>query len=153
MKKVVAVALVLAALIGTAEAERLPQAEDIYNTCLQNTPSVQENDVLSGNIKDVVFERQFRKCLKNQAVLLASTFLREDEAKEFDKSLTTLETATFDVYKSLIFCSKNSDDFSCHNKFKEDTSLGKLLLEKQLTTQVYQILKDILNAQQGQFEF
>ena len=153
MKKFVAVAVVLAAFIGTAQAASRSQAEDIYNTCLQNTPSVQENDVLSGNVKDVAFEWQFRKCLKNQAVHLASTFLRKDEAKEFEKSLSALEDATFDVYKSLIFCSKDSDDFSCHTKFKEDTSLGKLLLEKQLTAQVYQILTDILNAQQGQFEF
>ena len=35
MKKFVAVAVVSAALIGTAEAERLPQVEDIYNTCLR----------------------------------------------------------------------------------------------------------------------
>ncbi|MBP3686789.1 MAG: hypothetical protein J6J35_00310 [Alphaproteobacteria bacterium] len=106
-----------------------------------------------GNKADVAHERALRQCLKNETLKIAATFIAPNELKNFNTALEQTETAAFTLYKTLIFCQTKQDSSWCTQTYQEDTSLGKLLLEKQLTAQTMQTLINTLNAKQGSLIF
>ncbi len=80
-------------------------------------------------------------------------YLQPEEIENFTKNIEVDESARFNLYKSLYFCSKDSDEQECKNQYKNDTSLGKLMLEHRLKGDVYNLLIDVLEAKNGGFNF
>ena len=132
-------------------AER--QAKTIYEDCEQKIPLVKEDKVIIGNIADVERVRKVRNCIKDNILKQANDYLRPDEVDNFTKNIEADENARFNLYKSLYFCSENSDEFECKNQYKNDTSLGKLMLEHRLKGDMYNLLIDVLEAKNGGFNF
>lgn len=128
-------------------------AQNIYDECNSNILSVSETQVIKGNIEDVKRERSLRKCLKDKIVEISHVFMKKEEVNNFEESLNQLENTSFLLYKSLIFCGADSNDNWCDIRPNDDKSLGKLILEKQITAQIYHILQDIINAKQGGYNF
>lgn len=129
------------------------QAKTIYENCEQKIPLVNENNVIIGNIADVERVRKIRNCIKDNILKQVQDYLRPDEVDNFAKNIEADENARFNLYKSLYFCSENSDEFECKNQYKNDTSLGKLMLEHRLKGDVYNLLIDVLEAKNGGFNF
>lgn len=128
-------------------------AQNIYEECNRNIPSVTETQVVSGNIADVKRERALRECLKENIIEMSQLFMKKDEINNFKESLNKIESAFFSLYKSLIFCNDDVDDNWCKTRHYDDKSLSKLMLEKQITTQIYNILRNTIEAKQGGYVF
>ena len=128
------------------------QAKTIYENCEQKIPLV-KNNVIMGNIADVERVRKIKNCIKDNILKQVQDYLRPDEVDNFAKNIEADEIARFNLYKSLYFCSENSDEFECKNQYKNDTSLGKLMLEHRLQKDMYNLLIDVLEAKNGGFNF
>ena len=141
MKKILCL-LAIFFMINPAKAEEnlIPQklaeqqAKTIYEDCEKKISLVNENNVIIGNIADVERVRKIKNCIKT-------------------KNIEADENARFNLYKSLYFCSKDSDEQECKNQYKNDTSLGKLMLEHRLNGDMYNLLIDVLEAKNGGFNF
>lgn len=120
------------------------KAEQIYDMCDKKIPQVENNGVLSGNVTDVERERLLRKCLKSEIIKIAATMIREKKLENFNKALDGLENNAFMLYKTVLFCKKNDSEEWCHQYYREDTSLDKLMLEKSSTAQIMKVLTDLL---------
>ena len=155
MKKFVWILGMLLSLCASAQADDdvSSTAQSIYNECNKNIPLITETLVIKGNIEDVKRERALRKCLKDKIIEISQLFMKKNEIKNFEKSLNQLEDVSFSLYKSLIFCRDDNDDSWCNARPYDDKSLGKLMLEKQITAQMYNILKDTIEAKQGGYIF
>ena len=157
MKKIFAVLCLCCIYSSSAFADKLydevnSEAETIYNNCNKQIPQTTESDVLAGNISDAACERQFRECLKNKIFEIAKTVLLADELDNFQNSVNNLEKANFDTYKYLYFCQDGTIDYWCTDRPYDDASLAKLMLEHNLTSQTYTLLKNILIAKKGGFD-
>lgn len=157
MKKIFTVLCLCCVYSSAAFADKLDdevnsEAETIYNNCEKQIPQVTENEVLAGNVSDVDRERQFRECLKNKILEIAKTVLLADEFDNFKNSVNNLEKANFDTYKYLYFCQNGMTDYWCRDRPYDDASLAKLMLEHNLTSHTYTLLKNILTAQKGGFD-
>lgn len=128
-------------------------AQSIYNECDKNIPLITETLVIKGNVEDVKREQVLRKCLKDKIIEISQLFMKKKEIKNFEKSLNQLEDVSFSLYKSLIFCRDDNDDNWCTARPYDDKSLGKLMLEKQITAQMYNILQNTIEAKQGGYNF
>ena len=126
-------------------------AQSIYNECDKSIPLITETLVINGNFEDVKLEQELRKCLKDKIIEISQLFMKK--IRNFEQSLNQLENTSFLLYKSLFFCNDDNDDSWCDIRLYDDISLGKLMLEKQITTQMYNILKDTINAKQGGYVF
>lgn len=129
------------------------QAKTIYENCEQKIPLVKEDKVIIGNIADVERVRKVRNCIKDNLLKQVQDYLRPDEVGNFTKNIEADENARFNLYKSLYFCSENTDEFECKNQYKNDTSLGKLMLEHRLKGDMYNLLIGVLEAKNGGFNF
>ena len=129
------------------------QAKTIYENCEQKIPLVKEDKVIIGNIADVERVHKVRNCIKDNLLKQVQDYLRPDEVDNFTKNIEADENARFNLYKSLYFCSENTDEFECKNQYKNDTSLGKLMLEHRLKGDMYNLLIDVLEAKNGGFNF
>lgn len=143
-------------LISNANASNediVSQANQVLKQCSENIQEVETSNSLQGNIEDVMRERQIRKCLKKKTVEIAASILIDQEIENFEKALTDIETSSFNTYKLLIFCSNEIDKFWCEQQFNDDTSLGRLLLERKINEQMLNILISTLDSRQGGFDF
>ena len=129
------------------------QAKTINENCEQKIPLVNENSVIIGNVADVERVRKLKNCIKDNILRQAQDYLRPVEVDIFAKNIEADENARFNLYKSLYFCSENTDEFECKNQYKNDTSLGKLMLEHRLKGDMYNLLIDVLEAKNGGFNF
>ena len=145
MRKILVILLgCLVAFSAGAEENYQQKAEQIYDMCDKKIPQVDDDGVLSGNIADVKRERLLRKCLKDETVKIVSAFIRADEIENFTSALDNMENDAFGVYRLAMFCKKGDEDFWCHQSFVSDTSINKLILEKNLTSQMMKFLTDML---------
>ena len=129
------------------------QAKTIYENCEQKIPLVKEDKVIIGNIADVERVRKVRNCIKDNLLKQVQDYLRPDEVDNFTKNIEADENARFNLYKTLYFCSENTDENKKKNQYKNDTSLGKLMLEHRLKGDMYNLLIDVLEAKNGGFNF
>ena len=129
------------------------QAKTIYEDCEKEISLVNENNVIIGNIADVERVRKIKNCIKDNILKQIQDYLQPEEIDNFTKNIEADENARFNLYKSLYFCSKDSDEQECKNQYKNDTSLGKLMLEHRLKGDVYNLLIDVLEAKNGGFNF
>lgn len=158
MKKILCAFLMLCCLshpkniqAETLNAEHL--AEKIYSDCEKQLSEVHNTHVLSGNKSDVTQARKLRQCLKSEIIKIANSFISSSEIELLKQQLEKLETASSEIYRILIFCSKNEDKAWCTQFYKEDASLGKLLLEQNINAQLMNILINTIDAKQGGFRF
>ena len=129
------------------------RAEQIYDNCqTQFTLQTQTNSI-QGNISDIERERNIRRCLKTELLEIAKTFIAPDEISNLERNLNNIEQSSFETYRILIFCNNDNSDDWCKEKFSNDTSLGKLLLEKSITSEIYNILKSTIDSKEGSFNF
>lgn len=126
---------------NTADA----QAALVYKQCAAKVPETTERDPIQGNIEDVKRERLIRSCLKEKVIKITSKSLPESEFIIFQKALSEMEEISFNVYKALIFC--QGDENWCQERYQDDMSLEKLMLEKELTAQMKNILTSALEHQ------
>ena len=129
------------------------QAKTIYEDCEKKISLVNENNVIVGNIADVERVRKIKNCIKDNILKQIQDYLQPDEIDNFTKNIEADENARFNLYKSLYFCSKDSDEPKCKNQYKNDASLGKLMLEHRLSGDMYNLLIDVLEAKNGGFNF
>ena len=54
------------------------------------------------------------------------------------------------MYKTLIFCKDGINDYWCKERYLDDKSLDKLLLEKNLTSHIFKILVNTIEQSQNQ---
>ena len=128
-------------------------AQSIYNICNKRLYLSIENTAIEGNIADVRRERDLRKCLINKIIEISQSYMKKDEINNFKESINKIENDFFSLYKSLIFCSDDVDDNWCNIRPYDDKSLAKLMLEKQITSQIYTILQNTIEAKQGDYVF
>ena len=102
-----------------------------------------------GNIEDVKRERDIKNCIKKEILKTTSQSLSKNNAADLKKALSDAEKALFNIYKILLFCQNNEDDNWCRERYKDDMSLEKLMLEKELTAQMKNILTSALEYQQS----
>ena len=104
------------------------QAKTIYEDCEKKISlvKVNENNVIIGNIADVERVRKIKNCIKDNILKQIQDYLQPEEIENFTKNIEVDESARFNLYKSLYFCSKDSDEQECKNQYKNDTSLGKV---------------------------
>ncbi len=129
------------------------QLHKIYNECESGLSSEQAVDVIQGNIDDVKKEDKLRRCLKYKTLDVASSYLPDTELENFRNALDSMEEAASNIYKILIFCQDKEQTEWCQQRINDDMSLGKLLFEKELTSQTVRILTDTLNSKQGGYQF
>ena len=124
------------------------KAEEIYEKCKN---SVYQNAVLEEN--DVIKEQKIRQCLKNDIINLSQNFIAKDEINQLEENINNVEILSGEIYRILIFCTANEDMTWCKDRYRQENSLGKLILEKNVTAQVYNILINILESKSGDFSF
>lgn len=157
MKNVVSIFLVMYFQFSISlAAENIPihnQVQEIYNICNDNIPQVQTVNVRQGNIDDITRENKLRQCLKNKTIQIAASYLPETKLEDFRNALETLEKTGLTIYSLLIFCQDKEQPEWCRQRMNDEMSLGRLLLEKNLTAQIMHILTDVLNSKQGGYRF
>ncbi len=121
--------------------------EEIYQNCLNKFPSPTTVSVTQGNIEDVKRERNLRQCLKNKILEIAQSSLSEKEFNNFASALNESERNNFEIYRIIFFCSNDSKSIWCNERYKDDRSLEKLMMEKSLTSQIKQILSTLVEQQ------
>ena len=105
------------------------------------------------NIEDVKNERKLRQCLKNKIIQISSTFIEKTELENLRDTIDNIEKDNKNLYRIIIFCQQNNDTSWCQENYDKDTSLGKLILEKSITSEIYRILEVILDAKNDGFRF
>lgn len=137
--------------LATANAEEAAEgyARAVYEKCEKQIPLATALEPILGNIEDVRRERLIRSCLKEEVLNIISKNLSKNEFINFNNALSEMEKVSFSVYKTLIFCLNNKDDSWCEERYKDDMSLEKLMLEKELTAQMKNILTSVFEYQQS----
>ena len=154
MKKVVYLILFSMFLWAeTSAAENADQAqslaEEYYTTCEAQAPVVETSAVIQGNIEDVKRERKIRKCLKAKISDVASSYLSDKALTEYQTAIDDFEKSLFSIYRVLIFCKNKTDVLWCEERYKDDMSLEKLSLEKNLTSHMLKFLKQTIKSKQS----
>jgi len=150
---ILAVGMYYPAVVMAQKLSPEQQAEKIYSACEEQIPEVTEKQVIKGNIADVLRERQLRQCIKDKTVEIAASFMAADELDNFRQQLDKLEKTFFDVYRLLIFCRDDGDENWCKQFYQEDSSLGKLLLEKNINAHIMRLLAVTIDTKQGGMVF
>lgn len=125
--------------------------EDIYQNCLNKFPLLTPSSVIQGNIEDVKRERNLRQCLKDKVLEIAKSSLSEKEFNNFISALNENEKSNSEIYRIIFFCKNDSESIWCKERYKDDMSLEKLMMEKNLTSQIMQIL-NLLIEKQGDYK-
>ena len=126
------------------------QAEEYYIACKNNLIKAETENVITGNEDDVKQEQNIRQCLKTKIIETASLFLPNNELKNYQNYLISVEETLFNMYKTLIFCKDGINDYWCKERYLDDKSLDKLLLEKNLTSHIFKILVNTIEQSQNQ---
>ena len=93
------------------------------------------------------------QCLKNKIIQISSTIIEKTELENLRDAIDNVEKDNKNLYRIIIFCKKNDDTSWCKENYDKDTSLGKLILEKSITSEIYHILEVILDAKNDGFRF
>ena len=121
----------------------------IYEKCAAQASKTTAAQPILGNIEDVKRERDIKNCIKKEILKTTSQSHSKNNAADLKKALSDAEKALFNIYKILLFCQNNEDDNWCRERYKDDMSLEKLMLEKELTAQMKNILTSALEYQQS----
>lgn len=155
MKKLYIILLFITFFINIVNAQNTigspnNQAEEYYNACKNNLIKAETENVITGNEDDVKQEQNIRQCLKTKIIETASLFLPNNELKNYQNYLISVEETLFNMYKTLIFCKDGINDYWCKERYLDDKSLDKLLLEKNLTSHIFKILVNTIEQSQNQ---
>ncbi len=116
-------------------------------------PEIKAINSIDANIKDIKNERKLRQCLKNKIIQISSTFIEKKELENLKNTIDNIEKDNKNLYRIIIFCQQNNETSWCKENSDKDTSLGKLILEKSITSEMYRILEVILDAKNDSFSF
>ncbi len=145
MKKIVIILFISILGLNNVHAKEVqPTAEQIYNNCEILSNHKTRSDAIDGNIDDVQNARRLRKCLKDKIIEISISELQEDEIDVFVQTLNNFESNAEDIYRPLIFCTKNLNNLWCKQRPYDDMSIEKLIFEKHITAQIYTILETII---------
>jgi hypothetical protein len=155
MKKLYIILLFITFFINIVNAQNTigspnNQAEEYYIACKNNLIKAETENVITGNEDDVKQEQNIRQCLKTKIIETASLFLPNNELKNYQNYLISVEETLFNMYKTLIFCKDGINDYWCKERYLDDKSLDKLLLEKNLTSHIFKILVNTIEQSQNQ---
>ena len=155
MKKLYIILLFITFFINIVNAQNTigspnNQAEEYYIACKNNLIKAETENVITGNEDDVKQEQNIRQCLKTKIIETASLFLPNNELKNYQNDLISFEETLFNMYKTLIFCKDGINDYWCKERYLDDKSLDKLLLEKNLTSHIFKILVNTIEQSQNQ---
>ena len=139
--------------IANAQTTNIPTAQSIYENCEKEIHKIKIINSIDANIEDVKNERKLRQCLKNKIIQISSTFIEKKELENLKEAIDNIEKDNKNLYRIIIFCQQNNDTSWCKEKNDKDTSLGKLILEKSITSEMYRILEVILDAKNDGFRF
>ena len=152
MKKIFLLLSLVVTLTTHVQAEENISADKkstlIYEKCVLQAPEATAVQPILGNIEDIARERSIRNCLKKDIMENASKSLSKNSITDLEVALSNAEKSLFDVYKALIFCQNNEDNTWCNERYKDDMSLEKLMLEKELTSLMKNILTAVFEYQQ-----
>ena len=139
--------------ITNAQTTNTLTAQSIYENCEKTINKTNIQNSIKANIEDVKNERKLRQCLKNKIIQISSTFIEKTEIENLKKTINNIEKDNQNLYRIIIFCQQNKDTSWCQENYSQDTSLGKLILEKSITSEIYRILEVILDAKNEGFRF
>ena len=139
--------------IANAQTTNIPTAQSIYENCEKEIHKIKTINSIDANIEDVKNERKLRQCLKNKIIQISSTFIEKKELENLKEAIDNIEKDNKNLYRIIIFCQQNNDTSWCKENNDKDTSLGKLILEKSITSEMYRILEVILDAKNDGFRF
>ena len=108
---------------------------------MKNEERLMVDGYLYGNEDDVKQEQNIRQCLKTKIIETASLFLPNNELQNYQNYLISVEETLFNMYKTLIFCKDGINDYWCKERYLDDKSLDKLLLEKNFSNDELVLLK------------
>ena len=139
--------------IANAQTTNIPTAQSIYENCEKEIHKIKTINSIDANIEDVKNERKLRQCLKNKIIQISSTFIEKKELENLKDAIDNIEKDNKNLYRIIIFCQQNNETSWCKENYDKDTSLGKLILEKSITSEMYRILEVILDAKNDGFRF
>lgn len=139
--------------IANAQTTNISVAQSVYKYCEREIPEIKAINSIKANIEDVKNERKLRQCLKNKIIQISSTFIEKKELENLRDVIDNIEKNNKNLYRIIIFCQQNNDTSWCQENYDKDTSLGKLILEKSITSEIYRILEVILDAKNDGFRF
>ena len=139
--------------IANAQTTNIPTAQSIYENCEKEIHKIKAINSIDANIEDVKNERKLRQCLKNKIIQISSTFIEKKELENLKDAIDNIEKDNKNLYRIIIFCQQNNETSWCKENNDIDTSLGKLILEKSITSEMYRILEVILDAKNDGFRF
>ena len=150
MKKFVLSVVMLLLTINISSAEQYSTketADTIYNQCRNSISQIETNT------NDIIQEQKLRLCLKSEIIRIAENFINKEELDILTNRIDEIEKTTTEIYRILIFCTPNNDTSWCKDSFRQESSLGQLILEKNITAQIYNILTAVLESKSGNFIF
>ena len=158
MKKIVTLfilffSFLFAVNITNAQTTNSLTTRSIYENCEKTINKTNIQNSIKANIEDVKNERKLRQCLKNKIIQISSTFIEKTEIENIKETIDNIEKDNQNLYRIIIFCQQNKDTSWCQENYSPDTSLGKLILEKSITSEMYRILEVILDAKNDGFRF
>lgn len=158
MKKIVTLfilffSFLFAVNITNAQTTNSLTTRSIYENCEKTINKTNIQNSIKANIEDVKNERKLRQCLKNKIIQISSTFIEKTEIENIKETIDNIEKDNQNLYRIIIFCQQNKDTSWCQENYSLDTSLGKLILEKSITSEMYRILEVILDAKNDGFRF
>ena len=158
MKKIVTLfilffSFLFAVNITNAQTTNSLTTRSIYENCEKTINKTNIQNSIKANIEDVKNERKLRQCLKNKIIQISSTFIEKTEIENIKETIDNIEKDNQNLYRIIIFCQQNKDTSWCQENYSQDTSLGKLILEKSITSEIYRILEVILDAKNEGFRF
>jgi len=139
--------------IANAQTINTLTAQSIYENCEKTINKTNIQNSVKANIEDVKNERKLRQCLKNKIIQISTTFIEKTEIENLKKTINNIEKDNQNLYRIIIFCQQNNETSWCKENNDKDTSLGKLILEKSITSEIYRILEVILDAKNDGFRF
>ena len=129
------------------------EAEKVYEECNNTIAHKYNNSVMQGNIDDVENERKIQQCLRKFLFKIAEKNIRAYELQKFEVAVNKAIESTSSIYQVLIFCRNDTDAIWCQDGYKNDTSLGKLLQEKAVTSEYLKILTSLIESAKGGLDF
>ena len=158
MKKIVTLFILFSSFlfavnITNAQTTNSLTTRSIYENCEKTINKTNIQNSIKANIEDVKNERKLRQCLKNKIIQISSTFIEKTEIENIKETIDNIEKDNQNLYRIIIFCQQNKDTSWCQENYSLDTSLGKLILEKSITSEIYRILEVILDAKNDGFRF
>lgn len=156
MKKILLFSFIFLLVSPNILAEDLlveKKATEIYEKCKNGVYLATISAKNETQATDIIKEQQIRECLIDEIISITQDFMANDEINDLKKMMEEIEDLSDKMFRILIFCAPNEDDSWCRDSYRQENSLGKLVLERSITSQIYYILINVLKSKSGGFVF